>query len=155
MTFAEWEQSVPAQIREDVVWKFKAYRLSLFLGDLAWHDASKLVKDKRTIGVADQLYRAAGAISADIEEGYSRLSGRDRARFYEYALGSAREARGWCYKGRYILGPDVTAHRIAVLTEIVKLLLTMVPDQRDCLLKEEGEPYSTSADPLLQNAPIP
>ncbi|MGH7969005.1 MAG: four helix bundle protein, partial [Limisphaerales bacterium] len=97
MDYNEWEAGVPEEINGDSVWKSKAYRLALFMSDIAWHDAGKLLADKRTISLADQLYRAAGAVSADLEEGYSRASGRDRARFYEYALGSARESRGWYY----------------------------------------------------------
>src|SRR5215472_7137269 len=123
MNYQEWEQKVPLEIKNDSVWNSRAYRFSLFLSELAWHDSTKLLKDKRTISLADQLYRSAGAISADIEEGYSRGTGRDRARFYEYALGSARETRGWSYKGRHILGQSVTSHRIWLTTEIIKLLL--------------------------------
>jgi four helix bundle protein len=71
----------------------KLYRLALFLGDLAWHDVTKLVSDRRTVSLADQLFRAIGSIGANIAEGYSRQSGKDRTRFYEYALGSTRESR--------------------------------------------------------------
>ena len=166
MTFSEWEQGVPDEIQADSVWNSKAYRLALFLADLAWHDATKLLSDKRTISLADQLYRAAGAISADIEEGYSRGTGRDRARFYEYALGSAREARGWYYKGRHVLSGSVTGHSISLLTEIIKLLLSMVPDQRGQLLHKAAVPYvaefapkdipsGLTATELLENVPMP
>ena len=161
MTYGEWEKSVPVEITADSVWKSRAYRLALFLSDLAWRGVTKLMGDKRTLSVADQLYRSAGAISGDIEEGYSRGSGRDRARFYEYGLGSAREG-GWYYKRRHILDQAVVAHRIALLTEIIKLLLTMVPDQREQALREESVDYKTDSDfallsanlqPLLENVP--
>src|SRR6266496_6355230 len=128
MNYRDWELAVPAEIKSDAVWRSEAYRLSLFAADLCWRDATRLVQDSRTKGLADQLYRSAGAVSADIEEGYSRGSGRDRARFYEYGLGSAREARGWYYKGRHVLGEEVAHHRILLLMHIIKLLLTMVPD---------------------------
>lgn len=144
MNYHEWEQAVPIEIKNDSVWNSKAYRSSLFLSDLAWHDATKLIKDKRTISLADQLYRAAGAISADIEEGYSRGTGKDRARFYEYALGSGREARGWYYKGRHVLGPTVTEPRLRLFAEILKLLLTMIPDQRGHELRDESPQYASS-----------
>ena len=90
MTYEEWEANVPAVLKEDTLWRVEAYRLGLFLSDLTWEDAAKLLKDRRTWGVADQLYRAAGNISSNVGEGYSRCTGKDRARFYEYALGSAR-----------------------------------------------------------------
>ena len=145
MNYCEWEQKVPEAIKQDSVWHGKAYRLSLFLAEVAWQDATRLLHDKRTIGLSDQLYRSVGAISADIEEGYSRGSGRDRARFYEYGLGSAREARGWYYKSRHILQEQVVNHRIDLLTEIIKLLLRMVPDQRGETLHEVAEPYRTGS----------
>jgi len=166
MNYREWEQTVPAEIKGDSVWKSEAYRLALFTADLAWRDATKFLGDKRTISLADQLYRAVGAVSADLEEGYSRGTGRDRARFYEYGLGSAREARGWYFKGRLVLGQEVAGHRMHLLTQIIRLLLTMVPDQRGQLLREESPPYHTSfespafesvenRDELLETVPMP
>jgi len=46
------------------------------------------MKDRRTLGLSDQLYRSLGSISANLAEGYSRGTGKDRAHFYEYALSS-------------------------------------------------------------------
>jgi four helix bundle protein len=153
MTYQEWEEKVPVEIKSDSVWNSKAYRAALFLSDLAWYDSTRLTKDKRTLGLSDQLYRATGGISADIEEGYSRGTGKDRARFYEYALGSAREARGWYYKGRHILGPAVAEHRIRLLAEVIKLLLTMIPDQRGHELREEAPAYTSSSPRSLTDDP--
>ena len=130
MNFEEWQEKVPEVIRGDALWKMEAYRLAVFAGDVAWLDVTKLMTDRRTISLSDQLYRAIGSISANLAEGFSRGTGRDRARFYEYALGSAREARDWYYKARQVLGETVTQHRLQFLTQIIRLLLTMVPDQR-------------------------
>jgi hypothetical protein len=92
--FDEWVKDVPAAITEDVLWKVEAYRLSLFISDICWLDVTKLMQDKRTLDLSNQLYRAIDSIGANIAEGYSRSTGKDRARFYEYALGSAqREPR--------------------------------------------------------------
>jgi len=145
MRYDEWEQSVPETIRGDSLWKVRAYRLALFLTDVGWHDVTKLIKDRRTIRLSDQLYRALGSISANLAEGYSRGTGKDRARFYEYSLGSARESRDWYYKGRHILGEEVTQHRMQLLTEVIRLLLTMVPQQRGRILREESVPYKVAA----------
>ena len=141
MNYSEWINSVPIEIRADSLWKMEAYRLALFAADLGWHDTSKLVSDKRTLGLSSQLYEAVGSVSANISEGYSRGTGRDRARFYEYALGSGRESVGWYYKGRHILAANVVQHRISLLTEIIRLLLKMIPDQRGGILREEGAEY--------------
>jgi four helix bundle protein len=169
MNYDEWLKSVPVEITGDTLWKVEAYRLALFAADLGWHDVSKLMKDKRTLGLSDQLYRAIGSIGANVAEGYSRGTGKDRARFYEYGLGSARESRGWYYDGRHVLGEKVAEHRIRLSTQIIRLLLTMVPDQRGSVLREGSPPYQTSLTPsdtelpfdpvelaqLLQNIPLP
>lgn len=44
MKYLEWEANVAEEIRQDSVCRVEAYRLALFLADLAWHDASKLIK---------------------------------------------------------------------------------------------------------------
>lgn len=154
MTFAEWAETVPSTIREDPVWRVEAYRLALFAGDLAWHDATRLLSDKRTISIADQLHRAASAISSDITEGYSRRSGKDQARFYEYALGSAREARDWYYKSRHVLSAEVVDHRMDLLTQIIKSLLTIIPNERGFKLSEETASYRVDS-PWPLDSPAP
>jgi four helix bundle protein len=169
MNYREWAALVPEEITKDSLWKVEAYRLALFITDVGWHDVTKLMVDKRTLGLSEQLYRALGSISANLAEGYSRGTGKDRARFYEYALGSARESRDWYFKGRHILGEEVAAHRLQLLTQILRLLLTMVPDQRGRILREDRVEYqvdSNNAHPeammseadlndLLQNVPLP
>ncbi len=141
MTYEEWEKEVPEEIRSDAVWKMQAYRLALYAVDLGWEDVTKLARDRRTMSLADQLYRALGSISANLAEGYSRSSHRDRARFYEYALGSAREGRDWYFKARHALGEAIIRERISLLTKIIRLLLTMIPRQRHPFLREEAEDY--------------
>jgi four helix bundle protein len=166
-SYEEWTASVPEEIKGDSLWKMDGYRLALFVGDIGWRDVTRLMQDRRTLGLSDQLYRAVGSISANIAEGYSRGTGKDRARFYEYALGSARESRDWYFKSRFVLGDDVTMHRIHLLTRIIQLLLVMVPDQRGRVLRESGPEYHVrtssphseapiveSSDPLLHEIPI-
>jgi four helix bundle protein len=113
------------------------------------------MRDRRTLSLSDQLYRALGSISANLAEGYSRGTGKDRARFYEYSLGSARESRDWYYKGRHILGEAVVQHRLQLLTEVIRLLLTMVPQQRGRTLREDSIPYCTGPDSTQPNATTP
>lgn len=153
MNYGEWEATVPDVIRADSLWKMTAYRLAVLLSDLSWHDVTRLIQDRRTLALADQLYRATGSIGANLAEGYSRGTGKDRARFYEYALGSARESRDWYYKGRHILGERIATHWLDLLTELIRLLLTMVPQQRTRLLREQGEPYLVEFD-RVQGASI-
>ncbi len=143
MTYNDWEKSVPDVIRDDVLWTVTAYRLALFLTDIMWSDVKKLSKDVCTRSLSDQLYRSGGSVCANIEEGYSKISAKDRARFCEYSFGSARESRGWYYRGRHVLGEKVAEHRMSLLTEVIRLLLTMIPDQRNraVAVKEEAVEY--------------
>jgi four helix bundle protein len=150
---------VPGELTNDPLWRMEVYRLAVFVGDLAWRDASRLAKDKRTVGLADQLYRAVGSISANIAEGYSRRSGKDQARFYEYALGSAREARGWYYQGRHVLPESVATHRSKLLTQVVRLLLTIIPTERGYKMgsrtKEAQADYAALPRDLLDDPSVP
>lgn len=142
LDYGAWEQSVPQDITNDPLWKLTAYRLSLFAADTGWQDVTTLVQDRRTIGVADQLYRALGSIAANIAEGFSKGSHKDRVRFYEYALGSARESRGWYYKSRHMLTQEVVEERYSVLNQIIRLLLSMIPEQRGYTVREEPTDYA-------------
>jgi four helix bundle protein len=163
MKYSEWLEQVPPTLKDDAVWKLAAYRHSLFLAELAWHDVSRLYRDPRTVGLAGQLYDAIGSIGANLAEGYSRGSGRDRAKFYEYSLGSARESRNWYFKARHLLGKDVTGHRLELIANIIRLTLTMIPDQRGSALHEEPAPYGsehpstppTNSESLLETIPMP
>ncbi len=162
MNYDSWLKTVPVEVTGDTLWKVEAYRLAMFLTDLGWRDVTKLMHDKRTFGLADQLYRSCGSIGANISEGYSRGSGKDRVRFYEYSLGSARETRGWYFNARHSLGENVADHRTKLVAQIIRLLLTMIPEQRDVHLREEEIPYRTQSDAssnettsLLIDVPMP
>src|SRR5688572_32099810 len=78
----------------DPLLRMRVYRLAIELLEESWADAEKLRVHQATEKVSGQLYAAVGSISATLGEGYSRSSGRDRARVFEYALGSAREKIG-------------------------------------------------------------
>jgi four helix bundle protein len=128
--FDEWAKDVPAEIRRDSLWNVQAYQLALYLFDLCHQDSEYCRKDDQARVLWDQLYRATGSISANIAEGYSKSTGKDRARFYEYALGSARESRDWYYKVRHALPAATYQARLDLLTHIIRLLITMIPQQR-------------------------
>ncbi|RMG38891.1 MAG: four helix bundle protein [Methanobacteriota archaeon] len=163
MNYNEWEKSVPDTFKNDPLWNMEVYRISLFLAEIGWIDVTKLMKDARTLTLSDQLYRSIGSISANIEEGYSRGSNKDRTRFYEYSLGSSRESRGWYYKARYILGDKVVNHRIGLLTSIIRLLLKVIQGERGYSVHEKSEFYldvaekddQTQLNRLLSEIPFP
>jgi len=155
--YDEWQTGVPDEIKGDSLWKLEVYRLALFSSDIAWQDALALSKDPLARGLSDQLYRAVCSISANIAEGYSRSTGKDRARFFEYSLGSAREARDWYYKSRHTLKEEVVKHRINLLTQIIKILSVLTPHQRQKGIREEKVEYVTSPQPsgFLLDSEIP
>lgn len=148
MNFEKWLSQVPSTISSDRLWRVTAYRISLFAADIGWHDVTKLVSDKRTVELSNQLYSSLGSIGANLAEGYSRSSNKDRARFYEYALGSARECRDWYYKSRHVLGDRVSTHRINLLSEVIRLLLTMVPEQRFEGSRTKKQPSNVQETPV-------
>jgi four helix bundle protein len=165
VNYTEWEQTVPREITDDSLWKMTAYRSALFLSDICWQDVAIVLRHRQLHELADQLYRAVGSISSNLAEGYSRGTGADRARFYEYALGSARESRDWYFKARHVLSQEVTPHRLQFLAEIIRLLLTMIPQQRGRVLRDETPDYSAAVgdatgemnptfDVLLNNIPF-
>ena len=157
MTYEEWMKTVPQEIKDDPLWRMEVYQLSLFAEDLAWPDTTKLIRDKRTVSLADQLFRAVGSVGGNIAEGYSRQSGKDQARYYEYSLGSAREARNWYWPARHVLTDRVALHRIGLLTHIIRLLLKIIPSERGYHLHEEASEYHIGSDinDLLQKPPMP
>lgn len=87
-------------------------------------------------------------------------SARPRVDPGEYALGPARESRDWYYQGCFILGKEVTQHRLSLLSSSIRLLLTIIPEQRDTKIRKPNATY-TKADEmnvnpvLLRNVPLP
>jgi len=155
MNYTEWLPTVFPEITNDPLWRMEVYRLGLFIGDIAWFDVCKLAQDRRMLEVSDQLYRSIGSISANIAEGYSKASKKDQARFYEYSLGSAREARDWYFKARHVLGNEVALHRIRLLVQIIRPLLKLVPEYRGKKIAEEQAEYLPyTLESLLENIPF-
>ena len=159
MNYQTWLTAVPKKFADDAIWKMEVYRLATFIGDLAWPDATKLMQDRRTLALSDQLYRAVGSISANYAEGCSRSSHKDQVRFYEYSPGSARESHNWYWKGRHVLSETVALHRIQLLTQIIRHMLRIIPAERGQTLREDSPPYfaaeAIALDALLTNVPQP
>jgi four helix bundle protein len=129
MTYDDWESSIPDVIKADLIWKAQAFRLASFLSACAEFDTRK-IDDGRLVRMSAQLCGAAGSIPANIAEGYRRQSARDRVRYYEYALGSAQEAKIWYLSLRETVGPQTLDDRLATLLSITRLLLTMIRSAR-------------------------
>ncbi len=123
-SFEEWLTSVPPAVTGEEMWRFFGYQKALFLYDVCWKDCEKLVAHPLGKPVAQQLIRSAGSISANIEEGFGRGFGKSRDNFLRIAIGSARESKGWYYRAKALLAPQILEHRLSLLSEITALLIT-------------------------------
>ncbi len=119
----------------DPLWRVSAYRLSLELVDQAWKDSAALLEHGNARSVADQLFRSAGSIGANLAEGYSRSSGADRVRMLEYALGSARECRFWYHAARRVMPAESLHRQQHLLNRICQLLLKTIPNERKRVIR--------------------
>ena len=126
-----WESSCSRSITSDVLWKLDAYRLTLYLLHLTRTDCRTLERSRAGDGIAVQLLRAAGSISANLGEGYSRSTRTDRIRFLSYSLGSARECISWYEAARAMLPEAQLEERLAMLARIRSLLLGLIRALRD------------------------
>ena len=130
MTYEEWVEQVPKAIKTDPLWQTEAYKKALFLHDLAWEDCERLMRDLRGRALVGQLISAAGSVSANLEEGYGRGFSKDRDYFLRVSVGSARETRGWYYRNRALLTPEVLDHRLNLAGEVIALVVTELSKHR-------------------------
>jgi len=155
MKYAEWLETVPSEITNDPIWKLEVYRLALFIDDIGWPDVLVLSKNNLMWGVADQLHRSLGSISANLTEGYSRSKGLDRARFFEISLGSARESRDWYYKSRHVLSVEVIKHRMSLVTHVIGMLTPMIQHQRKNAIREKQAEYNIQPSDFSLDSDVP
>lgn len=126
---------VSAGASHDPLGRMRVYQLASELVPDAFQDAKALKVDVITERLAGQLYCAVCSIEANISEGYSRGSGKDRARIFEYALGSVRESMSWYKSSTPILGDSTVNNRRDRLEEMRRLLLAIIPRERGRPLK--------------------
>ena len=88
-----------------------------------------------TVMIAGQLYFAVCSIEAHTGEGYSRASGKDRARIFEVALGSVRESMTWYRAAKPLLTQPTTRDRLERLEEMRRLFLAIIPRERGRKMK--------------------
>ncbi len=128
--FTTWEAEAPDSLVRDPLWQLRVYRLSLFAAQRAADDAVVIASQPATSDIANQLSRAVGSVGANIAEGYSQRSGRDRARLLSYALGSAREALHWYRTVQGKLPSERISPQFDALDQIRRMLMSIIPKER-------------------------
>ncbi|MGH9662400.1 MAG: four helix bundle protein [Bryobacteraceae bacterium] len=128
--FEQWQKRPPRDLIGDPLWRMTAYRISLFMADLVRLDARRLFDQGAPSHKVTQLESSVESVEANISEGYSKFSGKDRARFFEMALASAREARGWYRRSSQWLGTEEADERRMLLTQVIKILTVAIPRER-------------------------
>jgi len=108
----------------------KVYVLAEELVERSWPDMEMVRDNPITAEIVSQMYKSIGSIPSNISEGYSKSSGKDRARSFEYALGSARESVDWYNAVKPVLGQEVVTERLTVLGDIRRLLIAIIPRER-------------------------
>ncbi|HKR09013.1 MAG TPA: four helix bundle protein [Gemmatimonadaceae bacterium] len=121
--------------RDDPLSRMTAVTLAREVIAVSWEDAEKLRTNQITEKIAGQLYASLGSILANLGEGYSRSSGKDRAKIFEYALGSVRESMMWYRTSTRVLGQEVVDERLVKLEQIRRLLLAIIPRERGKLVR--------------------
>ena len=120
---------------DDPLAKMQVYQYATQLVEASWEDVVKLRAYDVTAEVARQLYTAVGSITANLAEGYSKSSGKDRARIFEMALGSARESAEWYKAARPVIGAEAASERMKLLGHIRRMLLAIIPRERERLVR--------------------
>jgi four helix bundle protein len=126
---------VSLETSHDPINRMRVYQLATALIPDAYQDAKLLLADPITAEIAGQLYAAVSSIEGHISEGYSRSSGKDRARIFEYALGSVRESMTWYRSGKPVLGESAANDRLGRLEEMRRLFLAIIPRERGRKMK--------------------
>ena len=114
----------------DPLWSFETYRKALFLSDLAWFDAEKLLHNSRGKVLVWQLLDAAGSVPANIEEGFGHGFGKDYGQLPQnHARFAPRNPCGWCYRSRHVFDPAMLDRRLKLADEIISGLVTTAKQQ--------------------------
>lgn len=140
---------------------FGAYRKSLELFDLVVEDMVLLQKDTRCYRLISQQVGSADSISANIEEGYGRLSRREYVRFLDFARGSARETQGRYGRMKHWLGQEVVSHRMSLCGEVIAILTSSIRrlqsdiESRAHTVNEPVTEYGDASPSSLAPQPLP
>jgi four helix bundle protein len=106
--------------------RFGAYRKARQLFEYVVTDMEVLSTNPLCSRLTAQQIASADSISANIEEGYGRVSRAEFVRFLDFSRGSARETRGRYERMKRWLPQVVVRQRIELLDEIVGILTNSI-----------------------------
>jgi four helix bundle protein len=131
---------------------FGAYRKSLELFDPVVKDMETLKGEYAISRMVSQQLASADSISANIEEGYGRLSRKEYIRFLDFARGSARETYGRYKRMKHWLSEAVVIQRTELLDEIIGILTATIATLKKerTGVREDSPSYGldTTSEPL-------
>jgi four helix bundle protein len=106
----------------DPLLRYPYYVKALSFFDVVVQDTQRRIRDERWRIIARQLFRSAGSISANIEEGFGRGTSQEFAHRLKLARGEAYESRGWYWRARHFLPAEIVEARRLQAGEIIALL---------------------------------
>lgn len=109
-------------MRQQNLEKYGAYQRALELFDLVVQNMNALSKEPMCWRLVSQQIGCADSITANIEEGYGRVSQAEYKRFLDFARASARETRGRYGRLKHWLSNDLIVHRQKLIDEIIGIL---------------------------------
>jgi four helix bundle protein len=110
------------KVEDLIIWQ-KAMDL---YDDFMRDDSEVLGKDYRGREIVRQLIRSIGSISANIEEGYGRATGREFKRYLIISRASARESKGWYLRSKTLINSYTIDSRIKGIDEILAMINSMI-----------------------------
>ncbi len=112
------------------IWQ-EAHRLVLEI-----YQMSKLFPDSEKFSLTMQLKRAAVSITSNIAEGFSRISYKEKIRFYAMALGSTTEIQN-----QLIICKDLKYVKLSIFNELMlksidvhKLINSLIKSSKNIIL---------------------
>lgn len=98
---------------------------------------TKTFPQRETYGIVDQLRRASASVSANIAEGYSRFSFKDKNRFYYNSRGSLSECENFILISRDVeyMESEIAANLLQQTNRIRQMLNGLIRSNQSQLDK--------------------
>jgi four helix bundle protein len=124
--------------------KLTVYQRAL---DFAGWSQTLIESISKKTSTRDHLERAGDSIALNIAEGNGKFSGRDRARFFQIAHGSALESAACLdlFVARRCSEPAAIVEGKALLGEIVRMLFKLL-DNLGCRVAEDCSEYGVAIE---------